>query len=144
MGYDIHITRKTHWFDDEGPTISMEEWKAYIASDPELRLDGYAETTVGNGAVLRVKNEGMAVWTAYSKDNTAWIWLDSSGIVAKNPDNEILRKMFQIAQMLGARVVGDDDEEYDADGEMVATDDFSQHDIPPDSQAPKRPWWKWF
>lgn len=144
MGYDIHITRKTHWFDDEGPTISMEEWKAYIASDPELRLDGYAETTVGNGAVLRVKNEGMAVWTAYSKENTAWIWLDSSGIVAKNPDNEILRKMFQIAQVLDARVVGDDDEEYDADGEMVATDDFSQHDIPPDSQAPKRPWWKWF
>lgn len=144
MGYDIHITRKAHWFDDEGPTISMEEWKAYIASDSELRLDGYAQTTVGNGALLRVKNEGMAVWTAYSKENTAWIWLDSSGIVTKNPDNEILRKMFQIAQVLGARVVGDDDEEYDADGGMVATEDFSQHDIPPDSQAPKRPWWKWF
>lgn len=144
MGYDIHITRKAQWFDDNGPTISMEEWKAYIASDSELRLDGYAETTVGNGAALRVKNEGMAVWTAYSKENTAWIWLDSSGIVAKNPDNEILRKMFQIAQVLGARVVGDDDEEYDADGEMVATEDFSQHDIPPDSPVSKRPWWKWF
>jgi hypothetical protein len=84
----------------------------------------------------------MAVWTAYPKENTARIWLDSSGIIARNPDNEILQKMFQTAHVLGARVVGDDDEEYDADGEMVATDDFSQHDIPPDLQAPKRPWWK--
>jgi hypothetical protein len=49
--------------------------------------------------------------------------------------------MFQIAQVLGARVVGDDDEEYDAESEMVATGDFSQHDIPPDSQALKRSWW---
>ena len=34
MGYEIHITRKTEWFDEYGPEISLEDWKAYIASDP--------------------------------------------------------------------------------------------------------------
>ena len=30
MGYEIHITRKTEWFDEDGPEISLEDWKAYI------------------------------------------------------------------------------------------------------------------
>lgn len=29
MGYDIHITRKQNWFDDEGPEISLAELKDY-------------------------------------------------------------------------------------------------------------------
>ena len=43
MGYEIHITRKMEWFDKGGPNISLEDWKAYISSDPDMRLDGYAE-----------------------------------------------------------------------------------------------------
>lgn len=66
MGYEIHITRKTEWFDEDGPEISLEGWKAYIASDPEMRLDGYAEATMENGDVFRTEHDGIAVWTAYS------------------------------------------------------------------------------
>ena len=148
MGYEIHITRKTDWFERDGPNISLEDWKSYISSDPDMRLDGYAEATAGNGDVLRVEDEGLAVWTAYSdhgvNGNMAWLYLGSGGIIAKNPDEEILKKMFEIAQALDARVVGDEGEEYGKDGEVVASEDELQPDTPPEIKPQKRPWWKLF
>ena len=105
MGYEIHIIRKNEWSDEDGPEISLEDWKAYIASDAEMRLDGYAEATMENGDVFRTEHDGIAVWTAYSghgvDGNMAWLYPGSGGIVAKNPDREILAKMFEIAQALG-------------------------------------------
>ncbi|WP_232445514.1 hypothetical protein [Burkholderia ubonensis] len=38
MGYDVHITRKTNWFDDE-PQIDIDEWRTLVASDKEMRLE---------------------------------------------------------------------------------------------------------
>ena len=97
MGYEIHITRKTEWFDEDGPEISLEDWKAYIASDPEMRLDGYAEATMENGDVFRTEHDGIAVWTAYSghgvDGNMAWLYPGSGGIVAEsgqgNPGQDV-------------------------------------------------------
>ena len=132
MGYEIHITRKNEWSDEDGPEISLEDWKAYIASDPEMRLDGYAEATMENGDVFRTEHDGIAVWTAYS------------GIVAKNPDREILAKMFEIAQALGARVVGDEGEEYGTDGEMAEAAEAVEEAASPGMKQTKRPWWKIF
>ncbi|WP_207000839.1 hypothetical protein [Trinickia mobilis] len=123
MGYDIHITRKENWFDDE-PQINLEEWKALVASDTEMRLDGYAEAKVGSGAILRVEREGLSVWKAYSghgaNGNMAWFSFRGGDIVVKNPDAEILAKMWKIAQKLSARVQGDDCERYGADGSVVS------------------------
>jgi len=148
MGYEIHITRKKDGFDEDGASISLEEWKAYIASDSDMRLDGYAEATLGNGDTLRVEDEGLAVWTAYSghgvNGNMAWFYPGSGGIIAKNPDEEILQKMFEIAEALGARVVGDDDEEYGADGKVIASEDIAQRSDELEIEAPRRPWWKVF
>lgn len=148
MGYEVHITRKTDWFDKDGPIISLEDWKAYVSSDPDMRLDGYAEATTRNGEVLRVEDEGLAVWTAYSghgiNGNMAWLYPGSGGIIAKNPDEEILQKMFEIAQALGAHVVGDEGEEYGVDGEVVALEDAIQTDTAPEIKLQKRPWWKFF
>lgn len=148
MGYEIHITRKTEWFDEDGPEISLEDWKAYIASDPEMRLDGYAEATMENGDVFRTEHDGIAVWTAYSghgvDGNMAWLYPGSCGIVAKNPDREILAKMFEIAQALGARVVGDEGEEYGTDGEMAEAAEAAEEAASPGMKQAKRPWWKIF
>jgi hypothetical protein len=68
MGYDVHITRKQNWFDDE-PRISLGEWKSVVMSDDEMRLDGHAAATVGGGAILRVESEGLAVWTARGQES---------------------------------------------------------------------------
>jgi hypothetical protein len=50
-------------------------------------------------------------WSRNGVDGSlAWLDQDNGEVVAKNPDEEILRKMHQIAQVLDARVQGDDGE----------------------------------
>ncbi|MFN3856606.1 MAG: hypothetical protein ACK4RV_02575 [Caulobacter sp.] len=142
MGYELHITRKLQWFDDEGPEVTLEDWLAYVKSDPEMRLDGFAEAVVGGGDVLRVEDESLAVWTAYSRDgeggNHAWFAHFTDCVSVKNPDAEIIGKMSRIAEVLGAVVMGDDGELYGSDGEVL-----------PDPEAQSeataaKPWWKFW
>ena len=96
--------------------IVLDEWLRYVAGDPEMRLDNFAEAEVGGGEVLRYDNNGLAVWTAYSghglKGNMAWFDYRRGRIVVKNPDDEILGKMRRIASVLGAKVMGDEGELY--------------------------------
>ena len=116
MGYDIHITRANDWTESQSFPISLEEWNLYIRSDPEMRLDGFAEVTTTEGESLRYENPGLAVWIAYSKHdlkgNKAWFDFRREMIVVKNPDDEILAKMKQIAAKLSANVIGDEGETY--------------------------------
>lgn len=123
MGYDVHITRKENWFDESGPQIRLEEWKALVLADPDMRLDGYATAVVGDGSILRVDSEGLAVWTAYAGTgiggNMAWFDFSQGNVIVKNPDSASLDKMWRIAGKLGAKVQGDDGEEYGADGSVV-------------------------
>jgi hypothetical protein len=115
MGYDVHITRADDWFKSKYKPIMLEEWLSLVDQDTEMRFDGIAEAVV-SGGVLRVEGEGLSVWTAYSKHgeggNMAWFDFAEGRVVVKNPDDEILAKMKQIAQVFNARVVGDDGETY--------------------------------
>jgi hypothetical protein len=141
MGYDIHITRKDQWFDDEGPEIALAEWTAYVTGDPEMRLDGYAQAKNGSGDTLRVENEGLSLWLGYSghQDNGNMAWFDfrRGSIIVKNPDAEILKKMWSIAQALSAKVQGDEGELYGVDGSVVD----AQHPVAVGINS-KKPWWK--
>jgi hypothetical protein len=122
MGYDVHITRKQSWFDEDGSEISLAEWLAVVRADPDMRFDGYAETTVDDGSVLRIEDEGLSVWTAYSRhgeNGMAWFSFGDGNVTVKNPDPEILRKMWSLAQVLSARVQGDEGELYDASGRQT-------------------------
>lgn len=142
MGYDVHITRKGNWFDESGPEIALEEWTALLGGDPEMRLDGFAEIQNEAGEGLRFTSEGLAVWVSYSghgKDgNMAWFDYRSGSIAVKNPDAEILGKMWRIAQILSAKVQGDDGELYDESGALVSEPQPPHR--PPQEKA--RPWWK--
>jgi hypothetical protein len=117
VGYDAHITRAEQWFDSEQSPIPLADWLAYISSDPEFRLDGFAEATTPQGETIRTESEGLAIWTKYSKDglggNMALFDFFEDHIIVKNPDEEILGKMINVAEALGARVQGDDGEDYD-------------------------------
>lgn len=123
MGYDIHITRKQNWFDDEGDPIPLDEWLAHIRSDPEMRHDKFAETFTPDGTPIRTHSPGFGVWVGYSRHvegkNMVWFRWFEGMIVVKNPDPEILCKMHRIASLLGARVQGDEGEFYGPDGEMM-------------------------
>ena len=102
MGYDVHIIRKENWFDENGDLISLNEWMDLIHQDSDMRLDNFAEANNGDGQILRVESEGLAVWHAYSKDglngNMAWFDYWNGTIKVKNPDTEILKKMWEIVK----------------------------------------------
>jgi len=102
MGYDLHVTRKEFWADDEGPVISLDEWLAYRAKDPDIIPD--------------CENPGpeYALFVAHSQHWPIW-WDESGEICTKNPDARVIAKLVQIAESLGAKVVGDDDEIYGLD-----------------------------
>ena len=100
MGYELHITRRDFYADPNGPAITLEEWMAYVASDPELRLaPEYGKHTV--------------LMTLPSKYPDPWLEWFEGCIDTKNPDKPIVAKMIQIAQKLGACVQGDDGELYE-------------------------------
>ena len=127
MGYDVHITRAEDWLESEQTPISLPDWIAYAKSDPEFRLDGFAEAENG----LRYDNVGLAVWTAHSSGRPVWFDPTEGRVVVKNPDEEILRKMAAVAAALKARVLGDDGEAYDPPPPS-----------PTSSSGSKPPWWR--
>lgn len=148
MGYDIHITRQQNWFDeDETKHISLKEWTDFVAADPDMRLDNYAEATTTNGDTIRVESEGLSVWTKYSgnglNDNYAWFDYNRGNIVCKNPDDEIIHKMLDIAEQLQAKVQGDEGEVYghSADGTISYKHLTDSHNKQAVNQ---KPWWKFW
>ncbi len=117
MGYNIHITRQEEWYDEVPELcITIEEWVNYVANDPDMRLDNHAFVKTTSGEDFGVISEGLSVWTKYSRNGIdggyAWFSYEAGNIDVKNPDDEILGKMYEIAVILGARLVGDEGEEY--------------------------------
>jgi hypothetical protein len=110
MGYDLHITRAKLWFNSEDDPITLDEWKAYVAGDPEMTLEGEIEGRSSDSRIA-YKNSGLAVWT---KDFGRVGWFDhrKGKISVKNPDREVALKMLDVAKALNAGLVGDEGEDY--------------------------------
>ncbi|MFF4401729.1 hypothetical protein [Streptomyces sp. NPDC001480] len=116
MGYDVHITRRTPWWEDEGEQITTQEWAAVVAADPELEMVQVARVSPrGQDTVLEYRHEWLAQMVTHPERDTHGAWLDwgEGQIVVKHPDELLLKKMREIAGVLGARVQGDDCEYYD-------------------------------
>lgn len=119
MGYNLYITRKSDWIDEESSEdISLTGWVDYVNKDDEMQLGQFAETLPIDGQKIKIENEGLSIWTKYSKNgingNFAWFTYIDGQIVVKNPDKEIVNKMIDIASTLGAKVQGDDGELYES------------------------------
>jgi hypothetical protein len=106
MGYDLHITRKTSWFDDDGPVITEAEWRATIEADPELSLDTESRCIMADGEYI------FAAWNG----EPGALGYYAGEISTKSPEEPLISKMVRIAQTLGAQVQGDDGEIYREDG----------------------------
>lgn len=144
MGYEVHITRKSDWFAEEGAEITLQEWLACVESDPDMRLDDAAEAVNADGETIRFERPGIAVWTAYrghgEGGNMAWFCHFDDRITVKNPDLEILAKMHHLSRALGAKVQGDDGEIYDAFGDSDWQEPVSDSPAKPSI----KPWWKFW
>jgi hypothetical protein len=124
MGYDLHITRRKYYWNEDGPGITEEEWKALVEADPELEFrDG--------------DNSLFATWSGKSEYPDPWFDYSAEygAIDTKTPDKPIIAKMLDMAKKLNAKVQGDDGEVY--------TSPTSYHQEEDDAAGcEKRPWWK--
>ena len=145
MGYEVHITRKEMFFDTDGEDISLQEWIDYVHADKDMRLDGYAEANTPDG-VLRVEDESLAVWLGWSRHDIdggmAWMHHFNGSIVSKNPDQETLKKFYQIAQLFDAKVQGDEGEVYDENGDSN-WDELKAESSKGQTNKEKR-WWQFW
>ena len=51
MGYDVYITRGPNTLDPGEDPISLDEWLAYVESDPSLQLDDLARFAAWTGSI---------------------------------------------------------------------------------------------
>ncbi len=98
MGYDLHITRKEFWADEDGPVIPFEEWANHVEADPDIEQDA----DNGKHDFLYVRHP----------EGPVPLWWNEGEVYTKSPDKHTVRKLIEIAQSLGARVLGDDGESY--------------------------------
>lgn len=133
MGYDVHITRKPGAFALKGPEISRKEWLAFIAKDASMRLDTEALVKNSKGEVFSIHDETLAAWMGWpdrqAGQREAWMWHSAGNVVAKDPDQAVRQKMFEIAKALNAHLQGEDQEIYDESG------------LPVDANFSRRRWW---
>jgi len=144
MGYDLHITRKSEWFDEDGEEITLDEWCDFVKSSSDMRLDGFAEIETPNGT-LRVESDGLSVWTGYSGQtdgNMAWFDFTEGNIKVKSPDDEIIKKMYQIAVTLNAKVQGEECEVYGEDGQSNWQELKAENDAM--RQTTSKKWWQFW
>jgi hypothetical protein len=104
MGYEIHITRQEESWSENDPAryITQEEWRALADNDSSLR----PQPENGPNFFEMVDGDGWFDWFA-------------GCLETKHPDEKTLAKACEIAGRLDAKVQGDEDELYFANGKIV-------------------------
>jgi hypothetical protein len=98
-GYDLHITRKSHWADGAGPQISLAEWRQYVRSDAQVMRDK--------------ENDQFTFVVSLQSESFPLLYDPRSGeLFTKNPFTKAIEKLESIAKALHAYVQGDDGEFY--------------------------------
>lgn len=141
MGYDLYITRREIWSDLEGPAITYFDWMDYLNIDPSLQRDVQFESKRIKNGGSEDDSPGQVIWKEWSvrKDGKeAKLWLEDGNIKTGDADPEFRRKMFIIADVLGAKLQGERNELYDSMGnsEEGGITRFRR------SRGGKRPWSK--
>jgi hypothetical protein len=133
MSYDISIARLEG---DENVAIQESEWVEYATIDPELDLsestDEDSKCWEWNGHPLYRDPMKRRPWFQYWKGQ----------INTKNPDREVAVKMFKIATALHAKVIGQDGEFYDEDGDKFDEQTNAKEPVK-DSHKAKHWWHFW-
>ncbi|MES1199065.1 MAG: hypothetical protein ABUS48_03705 [Pseudomonadota bacterium] len=137
MGYDIHIHRRADWT-DVGDDITSDEWRAVYEADESLTIYGAYGYREGEN----VRETPVIGWPAPDCAEAAFT-LYRGGIRTKNPSASAIRKAWEIADKLGAKVQGDDGEFYSADGKNCYYEP-GDNELPVEMEAPARSEQKWW
>ena len=112
VSYDLHITKADRWLESQEHPIAQSDWLDLVAADPSLqtREEDYLVHDSEGGIVWCID---PVVWIGGPDDSNApRLWYRDGEIMVPDPDEEAIPKLKEIAAKLGARVLGDDGEEY--------------------------------
>jgi len=110
MGYDVYITRAPHHLDGPQAPIRQEDWGAVIENDPELSTPNPAEPD-------------RALWVGPRSRGEPWIRWANGNLFTSDPDHSVIRKLVELAGLLGGRVQGQGGERYVVEGGEVVLQD---------------------
>ncbi len=98
-GYEVHITHKENWFDENTICINKDDWQSYLENNSVIQDD--SNNGIGN-YLVHINNNEYSMWFDYN----------NCDLQTKNPNAELLGKFIEIAKALNAKVQGDDGEVY--------------------------------
>lgn len=125
VGHDVYITRAPHYLDGAQDPIDKEDWRALVASDPELSTP---DPSVPD----------YALWNGETTVTTPWIDLADGNLFSRSPDHSFVRKLIDIAGRLGAHVQGEGGELYRVEGGLVTLEE-PESDEPARAAEPEEP-----
>lgn len=102
MSYDVYVTRALHHFDGAQLPIAEGDWRALIENDPDLQAPDEAYPS-------------YAVWSGTPSPGSHWIDWANGNLFTRKPDQSLLRKLLELAELLGAKVQGHRGEVYGLD-----------------------------
>jgi len=110
MSYDVYITRAPHLREGAEAPIRQEDWRFVIENDPDL-------SAPDQSAPHRAR------WGGPSSRGVTWIDWSDGNLFSTDPDHSVIRKLVQIATLLGGRVEGEGGECYTVrGGDVVRTE----------------------
>jgi|SRR5690242_14771152 len=144
MGYDLYITKKENWFDEDSDRdISLAEWLKYINKDPELKISEDYQIKNPQKCYETIPAPGFCDWLNHPQKEKPWFDYHDGNVSTKSPDEHTIIKMLSIANNFNAKVQGDDGEVYDiSSSNKIITDDGSGKIAVINSY--KKPWWKFW
>ncbi len=127
MAYDLFIEREKK--------ILKEEWLSYLNSNADFEIIQKYSVNFGDGKRIKIQTPNSGLWNA-GNYKVPFIFSERSGrISVTRPGNQEIEKMITIAKSLNAVVRGDEGEIYD---------EAYLKNRKRDSNAIKKPWWKFW
>ena len=102
MGYELHITRADNWLDSAAVPIERAEWLRVAAENALLPT----------GSVSFEGQRDEPVFTIGEEDGPSIYWHEGQLVAKGIRGEEDIEALVTLAKELGARLVGDDGEEY--------------------------------
>ena len=102
--YSLHIERENK--------ISESEWLAICESDSSLSVQNIAKAiNPQTGEVIEIQTPNSCIWTSPIL-RKKYYFTYSNGSITLGSDKAQIKKAKKLAQLLSAKVIGDEGEEY--------------------------------
>ena len=136
MGYDVSITRKKDYFDqEETHQITLKEFDKLVAEDSEMKIE-------------IIEGEECLVWTNFTEFKQFGNFpfkIRNGEITIKNSQVQLVEQMIYMSKYINARVEGEEGETYDfdIDGEVI-TNPPKEENGEQEIKISNKKWWKFW